>query len=107
MSIVPTELLGDVGDACELPVLENAVRDAQAAHVRGLRRRNVKDAVIAPAEIVGWLWRLVVTGLRHQPRIGIERMLVALDLLLIVELAAARDRAVLRFQVDRVRSDRL
>ena len=52
MRIGTAEFFGDVGDAGKLPVLENAVRNAQAAHVGVLRRRHVEQAVVAPAEIV-------------------------------------------------------
>ena len=51
--------LGEIGEAGELPVLEDAVRNPQPAHVGVLRRRDVEQAVIAPAEIVGRLRRLV------------------------------------------------
>ena len=49
------------------------------AHVGILRRRDVEQAVIAPAEIVRRVRRRVVERLLLQPRIGIERMLLALE----------------------------
>ena len=70
-------------------------------------RRDVEQAVIAPAEIVGGLRRLVLLGLLLQPLVGVERVLLALELLLVDELAAGRDRAVLRLEVDGVGADRL
>ena len=107
MRVRPAAALGEIGDAGELPVLQDAVRDAQPAHVGVLRRRHVEQAVVAPAEIVGGLRRLVVLRLLLQPRIGVERMLLALELFLVGELAARRRRAVLRLEVDRVRPGRL
>ena len=75
--------LGEIGEAGELPVLEDAVRDPQAAHVRALRRRHVEQAVVAPAEIVRGLRRFVLLRLFLQPAIGVERMLLALEFLLV------------------------
>mgnify|MGYP000267011302 CR=1 FL=1 len=52
---------------------------------------------------------VAISGLARlllQPRIGIERMFVALEFLLIVELAARRNGAILRLEVNGVRSDR-
>ncbi len=86
---------------------ENAVRDAQPAHVGALRRCAVEQAVVAPAEIVGRLRGFVLSGLLLQPLIGVERMLLALEFLLVGKLAAGLDGAVLRFEVDRVGADRL
>ena len=99
--------LRDIGKARELPVRQDAVRNAQAAHIGGLRRRDIEQAEIAPAEIVGGLRRLVLLRLLAQLRIGIERMQLALEFLLVGELAAGRDRAVLRLDVDGVGPDRL
>ena len=45
MRIAAAEALGEIGDAGELPVLQDAVRDAQPAHVGVLRRRDVEQAV--------------------------------------------------------------
>ena len=107
MRIWPAEILGEVCHAGKLPVLENAVRNPQAAHIRSLRRRDIEDAVITPAEIVLRLGRFVILCLPHQTWIGIERMLVALQFLLVVELAACGNGTVLRLEVDGVRPDRL
>ena len=96
VGVAAAVLLGEIGEARELPVLEDAVRNPQAAHVRALRRRDVEQAVVAPAEIVRRLRRFVLLGLLLQPAIGVERMLLALELLLLVELAAGFDGAVLR-----------
>ena len=49
------------------------------AHVGILRRRDIEQAVIAPAEIIRRVRRRVVERLLLQPRIGIERMLLALE----------------------------
>ena len=80
--------LGDVGDARELPMREDAVRDAQAAHVGVLRRRDVKQPVEAPTEIVDALGVAALRAFLLETRIGIEGMLVALGLLLGRELLA-------------------
>src|SRR5215831_18099759 len=102
MRIGPAAPLGEVGNASKLPMLEDAVRNAQPAHVGALRRRRVEQAVIAPAEIVGGLWRLVLPSLLLQPLVGIEGMLLALEILLVRELAAGRRRAVLGLDMDRI-----
>src|SRR6516225_5295570 len=87
-------------------MLENAVRHAQPAHVGILRGRDIEQAVIAPAEIIGRRWRLVVLRLVLQPLIGIEWMLFALELFLVSKLLAASRDLVLRLEVNRVRPDR-
>src|SRR6185312_16659575 len=65
------------------------------------------EAVIAPAEIVRRLGIFVRRRLRLEFLIGIEGMLLALDLLLVGKLAAARDRQVLRLQRRSVGAGRL
>src|SRR5215210_6517718 len=83
MAESPAITFGEIGHARELPMLEDAVRDPQTAHVGVLRRRDIKQAIIAPAKIVRRRWRRVVERLLLEPRIGIERMLFALEFLLI------------------------
>ena len=90
MRVAAAEALGEVGEARELPVLENAVRDAQPAHVGGLRGRDIEQPVVAPAEIVRRLGRFVLARLLLQPLVGVEWMLLALEFLLVGELAAGR-----------------
>src|SRR5256885_13518949 len=99
--------LREAREPVELPMGENAVGDAQPTHIGTLRRCAVEQAVVAPAEIVGRLRSFVLGGLLLQPLIGIERMLLALELFLVAQLAAGLDGAVLRFGVDRVGADRL
>ena len=99
--------LGEIGEACELPMREDAVRNAQPAHVGLLRRRAVEQAEEAPAEIVVGLRRLVVGGLRLQPLVAVERIELALEFLRVGQLAAGLDDAVLRAQRRGVRADRL
>ena len=82
------QALGEIGHAGKLPVLQDAVRNAQAAHVGVLRRRDIEQAVIAPAEIIRRIRRRVVERLLLQPRIGIERMLIALEFFLVDEFLA-------------------
>ncbi len=96
--------VGEVADAGELPMLENAVRNAQPAHVGRLRRRAVEQAVEAPAEVIVGLRRLVAGGLGLELLVAVEGMELALELLLIGELAAALDGAVLGGDVRRVGS---
>ena len=91
--------LGEVGDAGELPMREDAVRHPQPAHVGVLVRRHVEQAEEAPAEIVGRLGIFVVRGLRLQPLVAVEGVLLALEFLLLGELAAGLEDAVLRPQM--------
>ncbi len=101
------QFLGEIGKPCELPVLENAVGNAQAAHIGVLRRGDVEQAVIAPAKIVGRRWRRVGQRLLLEPRIGIEGMLLALELLLVDELFARGQNLVLRLDVRGLRANGL
>jgi hypothetical protein len=102
----PAIALGEIGHACELPVREDAVRDSQAAHVGILRRCDIKQTVITPAKIIRRRRRRVGQRLRLQPRIGIERMFLALEFFLVRELLAGRDDLVLRPDVRRLGSHR-
>ena len=99
--------VGDIGHARKLPMLEDAVGNAQPAHVRVLRRRDVEQPEIAPAEIVGGFRRLVFRRLLLQPLVGVEGMLLALEFFLIGEFAAGGENAILRLDVDGVGSGRL
>ena len=103
----PAQPLGEVGHAGKLPVFQNAVRNPQPAHVGILRRGDVKQSVIAPAEIIGRRRRRVVERLLLQPRIGVERMFLALELFLVGELFARGCDLVLRLDMRGFRSDRL
>src|SRR6516162_6958184 len=96
--------LREVADACELPVLEDAVGDAQAAHICRLVRCAVEQAVEAPAEIVVGFRRLVVCSPRFQALIAIERVQFALELLRIGKLLAFFDEAILCAQMSNVDS---
>ena len=104
VGIGAAQRLGEIGDARELPGLQNAVGDAQAAHIAVLRRGHVEQTVIAPAEIVFRLGVDAGIGLILEAGIGIEGMLGCLPLLLIDELAAGRDGFRLRFQMLPVRA---
>ena len=57
--------------------------------------------------IVRCLWRLVLVGLLLEPAVSVERMLLALELLLVGELLALRQHAILRLERDCVRAGRL
>ncbi len=99
MAVAAAQALGEIGDALELPRGQDAVGDAQAAHIAVLGRRHIEQPVIAPAEIV------VRLGIDAGPRllleacIGIEGMLGRLPFLLLRELAAGRDLPGLRLQM--------
>ena len=99
--------LGEIGEAGELPGVEDAVGDAQPAHIGILVRRDVEQAEEAPAEIVRRLRIFVLGGLLLQPLVAVERMLLALELFLVGELAAGCEHAVLRLECRRVGADRL
>jgi hypothetical protein len=103
----PAQFFGEIGEARKLPVLEDAVRNAQPAHVGILRRRHIEQAVIAPAEIVRRVRRRIGERLLLQPRIGIERMLLTFELFLVGELLARCRDLVLRLDVRGIRPARL
>ncbi len=106
MRIAAAEPIGEIGHAGELPMPQNAIRDAQAAHVAFLRRRDVEEAIIPPPEIIWRLWKFIARRLALQLLIGVERMLFALPLLLIGEFLAGRDHRILRRQMRRVGTGR-
>ena len=99
--------LGEVGKARQLPVLEDAVGNAQPTHVGLLRRRAVEQAEEAPTEVVVGLRRRVGRSLRLQLPVTVEGMQLALELLGVRELLAGLEKAVLRLQAGAVRADRL
>ena len=99
--------LGQIRDAGELRGFENAVRHAQPAHEGILVRRHVEQAEEAPAEIVRRLRVDVLGGVILQPLVSVERMLLALELLRVRQLAAGLEHAVLRLERGGVGADRL
>src|SRR6185437_2804356 len=105
--IAAGKTLSQVGKAVQLPVLQDAIRDSQPAHVGILRRRDIENAVIAPAEIVRWRRRGVVFRLFLEAFIGIERMLFALEFFRIRQLLAIAKKLVLRLQSRGIRTDGL
>ena len=107
MRIAASILVGEVGKARQLPVLQNTVWNAQAAHVRTLCRRYIKQPIEAPTKIVGRLGRFVLARLVLQPLVAIEWMQFSLEFFLISELATRSQYPVLRLNVDRVRAGRL
>ncbi len=107
VAVAAAVALGEIREAGHLPMLEDAVGDAQPAHIRRLGRGHVEQTVEAPAEIVGRLGRDVIGGLLLQTPIGVERVLVALELFLVRELAAGLQHAVLGGTMGRVGADRL
>src|SRR5262249_42292003 len=105
--VAAAEALGEIGEAGELPMLEDAVGQPQPAHVGPLRRRQVEQAVEPPTEIVRRLGRLVAGRLRLEALVAVERVRLALELLLVGELLALRERAILRLERCRVGAGRL
>jgi hypothetical protein len=88
-------------------VLENAVRHAQPAHVRVLVGRDVKKTKKPPAKIVGGLGVFVFRRLLFQLFVAVKGMQLALEFLLVRELFAFREHAVLGTDMRRVRTRRL
>ena len=88
VAVGPAQALGEIGKAGELPVLEDAVRDTQAGHIGILRRRDIEQPEITPAEIVRRRRRGVVERLLLQALIGVEGMLFALEFFLVDKLLA-------------------
>ncbi len=107
MGVAAAVALGQIGDAGKLRGGENAVRHAQPAHVGVLVGRNVKQAEKAPAEIVRRLRIFVLGGEVFQPLVGVEGMLLALELLRVGQFAAGLEHAILRLERRRVGTDRL
>ncbi len=107
MGVAAAIALGQIGDAGKLRGFENAVRHAQPAHVGILVRRHVEQAEEPPAEIVGRLGIDVLGGVLLQPLVGVERMLLALELLRVRQLAAGLEHAVLRLERGGIGTDRL
>ena len=99
MGIAAAMALGEIGNAGELPMGEDAVRHPQPAHIGVLGRRHVEQAEIAPAEIVRRLGIFVARGLRLEARIAVEGVLLPLEFFLLGKLAAGFDHAVLRAQM--------
>src|SRR5689334_1794132 len=106
MAIRTGEPFGEIGEPSELPVLEYAVGNSQPAHKGVLRGSDIKQAVIAPAEIIRRRGRRIGQRLVSETRIGIERMLFAFKLLLIGKLLACCEQLVLGLQMCRLRPDR-
>ena len=77
---------------------QNAIGDAHAQHVAVLRRRDIEQSVIAPAEIIFGLRKGLVGRLLAQAGIGVERMFGALPFFLIDQLFANSFGASLRLQ---------
>src|ERR1700732_5120428 len=83
---------------------QNAIGDAQPAHVTVLGRRDIEETVKPPTEIIGRLRIFVARGLAAQLVIRIEGMLFALPLFLIDEFLAGLDRFVLGPEMRRIGS---
>src|SRR5690349_12960014 len=95
MGVAAGEPFGNRGNGGELPLLEDAVGDAQAAHVAVLRRCNMEETVIAPAEIVVRFRLGAANGIRPKTGISVEWILGRLPLFLVGELAAGSSQALL------------
>ena len=107
VQIAAAKILGEIGNGGELPVRQGAVGNAQPAHVRILRWRDIEQAIITPAEIVRRLGRFIALRLRDKARISVERMFLPLPFLLVAQLAAIVHDAVLRLEMNGVRASRL
>ncbi len=104
VGVAAAERLRRVGQPAHLPGVQDAVGDAQPAHERVLGRRDVEQPVVLGQEDVDALWELTpVVALDHLVP-AIERMALALGLLLRHQLAAGRGRAVLRGVLQVVRA---
>jgi hypothetical protein len=103
MRVAAAEPGGDIGDARELPIGQDSIGNAQTQHVARLRRRDIEEAEIAPAEIVVGLGKRAGLRLRLEARVGVERMLAAFPFFLIGKLNARRDGRVLRGDMSGVR----
>jgi hypothetical protein len=79
-------------------MIENAVRNAQPAHIGFLRRRAVEQTEEAPAKIVVGFRRFVIRSLLLQPFVSIERIKVTFELFRIGKFTAGFDNAILRAQ---------
>ena len=88
--------VGEVGDGGELPVLQDAVVHPHAAHVAVLGRPHIEEPMVAPAEVVLGLGAGARQRHGLQPLVGLERVFGPLPLLLVGELLAGRDLAILR-----------
>src|SRR3984893_10498786 len=106
MGISAAEFFGESGDPGELPMRQNAIGDAQPAHVTVLGRSDIEETVKPPTEIIGRLRIFVARGLAAQLVIRIEGMLFALPLLLIDEFLAGLDRFVLGQEMRRIGTHR-
>ena len=108
MGIAAAIVLGEVGQPGELPVVEDTVGDPQPAHIGGLIGSRVEQPEKTPAEIVIGLRRLVAGSLGLEAlAVAVQRMKLALELLLIGQLLSFRQQAVLGFDVIGVGADRL
>ena len=107
MGIAAAIALGGVGHALELRGLEDAVGNAQPAHIGALRRGAVEQAEEPPAEIIVRLGRRVGCGLAFQLFITVERVQFALEFLLVGELAARFRHPILGPPMGAVRAGRL
>ena len=92
--------LGERGNAGHLMRLQHAVGDAQPAHERILRRRDIEEAEEFVAEDVDAFGEAARGGFGAQLVPHIERMRFALRLFLRHELLAGGDEAILRHAVD-------
>ena len=106
MGVAAAIAFGEVGEARELRSLQDSVRQPQPAHVGILVGRDIEQPEEAPAEIIRRLGIFVFGGVRLQPLVSVERMLVALELLRIGQLAARSQHAVLRLARGGLGTDR-
>src|SRR5262249_6508611 len=97
----------EIAHSGKLPVLEDAVRNSQPAHVSRLVGRAVEQTEEAPAEIVVCLGRFVLRCLRLEPLVAVEGMQLALEFFRIGKFFSFLDDAILRAQMRGIRADGL
>ena len=106
VGIAAAERFRCVRQPAELPGVQDAVGDTQAAHEGVLRGRDIEQTVIFCQQDIGALGKLARLGARHDFVPAIERMLRALGGLFGDQLATGRDGAVLGGILQRIRPNR-
>ena len=102
VGIAAAEGVGGIGQAAHLPGVQDAVGHAQPAHEGILGRRDVEKPMILGQENIDALGELALLGALDDLVPAVERMALALGLLLRDQLAAGRPTAVLRSVLQRV-----
>ncbi len=107
MGISAAIALGGVGHAFKLRGLENPIGNAKPAHVGVVGRGAVEQAEEPPTKIIVWLGRGIGGGLGLKLFIAVEGVQLALEFLLVGELAARFRPLVLSPPMGGIRTGRL